>query len=89
MLLTISTDHTPATDLGYLLHKNTGRLHTAELSFGVVHVVYPEATDDRCTVALMVDVDSVGLVRSQRRAKRSPSLFDYVSDRPYTANSFL
>jgi 3' terminal RNA ribose 2'-O-methyltransferase Hen1 len=89
VLLTLSTDHSPATDLGYLLHKNPGRLHTAEMSFGEVHVVYPDASDDGCTVALIVDVDSVGLVRRQRGARRSPSLFDYVSDRPYTANSFL
>ena len=89
MLLTISTDHTPATDLGFLLHKNPARLHTAEMSFGQAHVFYPEADEDRCTAALVVEVDSVGLVRRQRKAKRSPSLFDYVSDRPYTANSFL
>ena len=89
MLLTISTDHSPATDLGYLLHKNPGRVHTAGMSFGDVHVVFPEASVDVCRVALIVEVDSVGLVRRQRKARRSPSLFDYVSDRPYTANSFL
>lgn len=89
MLLTISTDHSPATDLGFLLHKHPDRLHSLDLSFGTVHVAYPEASDDRCTVAVMVEVDSVGLVRNQRKARRSPSLFDYVSDRPYTVNSFM
>ena len=43
MLLTITTTHEPATDLGFLLHKNPDRLHTAEMSFGQVHVLYPEA----------------------------------------------
>jgi hypothetical protein len=28
MYLTITTTHTPATDLGYLLHKRPGKLHT-------------------------------------------------------------
>ena len=89
MLLTISTDHAPATDLGFLLHKNPQRLHSAELSFGEAFVFYPEASEDRCTVAVMVEVDSVGLVRNRRKGGRGASLFDYVSDRPYTANSFL
>lgn len=34
MLLTISTTHRPATDLGYLLHKHPGRLQSFDLSFG-------------------------------------------------------
>ena len=89
MLLTLSTDHSPATDLGHLLHKNPARLHTVDLSFGPVYVFYPEATDDRCTVALLAEVDVVGLVRRPRKGTRSPSLFDYVSDRPYAASSLL
>ena len=32
MLLTISTTHQPATDLGFLLHKNPDRHHVAEQS---------------------------------------------------------
>src|SRR3954454_11086422 len=86
MLLTLSTTHAPATDLGYLLAKNPARLHTFELPFGKVHVFYPEATDERCTAALLLEVDPVGLVR------RGPSAFalaPYVNDRPYVASSFL
>jgi len=60
--LPISTSD-PATDLGYLLHKNPARLHRIELAFGEAFVVYPEATDERCTAALVVNVDTVGLVR--------------------------
>lgn len=44
MLLTVSTTHQPATDLGYLLHKNPARLQTEDLSFGKARVFYPEAT---------------------------------------------
>ena len=52
MLLTITSTQSPASDLGYLLHKNPAGLHTEELSFGKVHVFYPEADDSRCTVAV-------------------------------------
>jgi hypothetical protein len=66
MLLTITNTKSPATDLGYLLHKNPNRLQSSELSFGKVHVFYPEATANRCTAALLLDVDPVGLVRNRR-----------------------
>jgi 3' terminal RNA ribose 2'-O-methyltransferase Hen1 len=90
VLLTISTTHEPATDLGYLLHKNPERHHTAELGFGTLHVVYPEASDARTTAALIVEVDPVGLVRDRRGPAGSDfSLAQYVNDRPYAASSFL
>jgi hypothetical protein len=66
MLLTITTTHKPATDLGHLLRKNPARPQTFDLSFGNAHVFYPEATPDRCTAALMLEVDPIGLVRNRR-----------------------
>jgi len=54
MLLTITNTRTPATDLGYLLHKNPSRLQLFELSFGKAHVFYPHAATDRCTAALLL-----------------------------------
>ena len=90
MLLTISTEHHPATDLGYLLHKNPSVHHTAEFGFGTAHVLYPEATDERCTAAVLVDVDPVELVRNRRGPKGSDfSLAQYVNDRPYVTSSFM
>lgn len=65
MLLTVTTTHRPATDLGYLLHKHPDRVHERDLPFGRAYVVYPEATEERCTAALVVDVDPVGLVRGR------------------------
>ncbi len=65
MLLTITTTHQPATDLGFLLHKHPARVQACEFSFGKAHVFYPEATDERCTAALLLDVDPVGLVRGR------------------------
>ena len=84
MLLTITTTHEPATDLGYLLHKNPARPQTFELPFGKAHVFYPEATAERCTAALLLDVDPIGLVRGP-----GAMLTDYVNDRPYVASSLL
>ena len=89
MLLTISTTHRPASDLGHLLHKNPERVQEFALPFGRVHVFYPEAGEDRCTAALLLDVDPVALVRG-RGTKASDGLLDqYVNDRPYVASSFL
>jgi hypothetical protein len=45
MLLTITTTASPATDLGFLLHKHPERVQEVELSFGKAHVFYSEATD--------------------------------------------
>jgi 3' terminal RNA ribose 2'-O-methyltransferase Hen1 len=90
MLLTITTTTAPATDLGYLLAKNPARLHTFDLAFGRAHVFYPEATPERCTAALMLEVDPVGLVRGrQGPAGDGGALEQYVNDRPYVASSFL
>jgi 3' terminal RNA ribose 2'-O-methyltransferase Hen1 len=90
MLLTITTTHRPATDLGFLLHKNPARPQSDELSFGRVHVFYPEATEDQCSVALLLEVDPVGLARGRgARAGEGQPLEPYVNDRPYAASSFL
>jgi 3' terminal RNA ribose 2'-O-methyltransferase Hen1 len=89
MLLTISTTHQPATDLGYLLHKNPARLQTEELSFGKAHVFYSEASEENCTAALLVEVDPIALVRGRGPAGEGGQLEQYVNDRPYTASSFL
>jgi len=52
MLLTITNTQPPATDLGYLLHKNPSRVQTFDLTFGQAHVFYPEAQVERCTAAM-------------------------------------
>jgi 3' terminal RNA ribose 2'-O-methyltransferase Hen1 len=90
MLLTITTTYSPATDLGYLLHKNPARTHTFDLSFGQAHVFYPEAGEERCTAALLLDIDPVGLVRGRRGPGGEGGMLEqYVNDRPYVASSFL
>ena len=87
MLLSITTTYRPATDLGYLLHKNPARSHELELAFGRAHMFYPEAGEGRCTFALLLNVDPVGLVRGG--GKEGGLLDQYVNDRPYAASSFL
>lgn len=90
MLLTLSTTYRPATDLGYLLRKNPARAQSFALSFGRAHVFYPEAGNDRCTAALLVELDQVGLVRNRRGpAGERGTLQQYVNDRAYAASSFL
>ena len=88
MLLTISTTHQPATDLGYLLFKHPDKCQAFDLSFGTAQVFYPEASDTRCTVALVLDINPVDLARGKAGANRQ-TLAAYVSDRPYAASSFL
>lgn len=89
MILTITTTHQPATDLGFLLRKNPNRCQSFELSFGKAHVFYPEANQDRCTAALLLDIDPIGLVRSRGPSGDGFNLKQYVNDRPYVASSFL
>jgi 3' terminal RNA ribose 2'-O-methyltransferase Hen1 len=88
VLLTLSTTHRPATDLGYLLHKHPDRVQSFSLPFGKARVFYPEASEERCTAALMLDVDPVGLVRRGRQSAGF-ALAEYVNDRPYVASSFM
>src|SRR5665213_2583755 len=90
MLMTLTSTHEAATDIGFLLRKNPARPQSFSLSFGKAHVFYPEATLERCTVALLVEVDPVGLVRNRRGpAGEGGALEQYVNDRPYAASSFL
>lgn len=90
MLLTITSTTPPATDLGYLLHKHPGRVQSFPLAFGQAHVFYPEATEERCTAALLLDVDPVGLVRGRKGpASEGFALEQYVNDRPYVVSSFM
>src|SRR5204863_7601165 len=86
----ITSTNAPATDLGYLLHKNPARLQSFPLSFGQAHVFYPEASSERCTAALLLDDDPVALVRNRRGPSgQARTLDQYVNDLPYAASSFL
>ena len=86
MLLTITTTYQPATDLGFLLHKNPSRIQTFVQTFGVAHVFYSEINAEKCTAALLLEVDPIGLVRGRRDQR---TLEQYVNDRPFVASSFL
>lgn len=88
MLLTITTTHQLANDLGFLLHKHPERFQSFDLSFGKAHVYYPEVNAERCTACLLLDVDAVGMVRG-KNADRNFLLAQYVNDRPYAASSFM
>lgn len=83
MLLRITSTAERATDLGFLLHKNPANLHSADLTFGKVHVFYSEASEERCTACLLLEINPVELVRGAQQ------LEDYVNDRPYVSSSYL
>ncbi|MGQ4362913.1 3' terminal RNA ribose 2'-O-methyltransferase Hen1 [Streptomyces sp. SAS_272] len=96
MFLTISTTGTPerpATDLGFLLHKHPGKTQAFSTSYGTAHVFYPQADAERCTAALLLEVDAVALVRRGKGEGRGgapdAALAQYVNDRPYAASSLL
>ncbi|MFF7788199.1 3' terminal RNA ribose 2'-O-methyltransferase Hen1 [Streptomyces sp. NPDC007991] len=96
MFLTITTTGTPehpATELGFLLHKHPEKAQAFSTSYGTAHVLYPEADDQRCTAALLLEVDAVALVRRGKGKGRGgapdAALAQYVNDRPYAASSLL
>ncbi|MGY1522367.1 3' terminal RNA ribose 2'-O-methyltransferase Hen1 [Streptomyces sp. MN3] len=96
MFLTISTTGSaqrPATDLGHLLHKHPEKAQAFSTSYGTAHVLYPEADAERCTAALLLEVDAVALVRRGKGKGRGgapdAALAQYVNDRPYAASSLL
>ena len=90
MLLTITLTAPPATDLGYLLYKHPAKVQSFDVSVGTAHVFYPEAAGHRCTAALLLEVDPIGLVRGRRGAAvEGFTLGQYVNDRPYAASSLL
>jgi 3' terminal RNA ribose 2'-O-methyltransferase Hen1 len=93
VLLTMTTTHEPATDLGYLLVKHPDRVHTVEVPTGTAYVCFPEASAERCTAALILEIDPVRLGGGRRRSGTAIpegfTLGQYVNDRPYAASSLL
>jgi len=89
MLLTITNTRSPATDLGYMLHKHPAKLQSVNIAAGVAHIFYPEVSDEKCTIALLLDIDPIGLVRKSSPGNNDFALEQYVNDRPYVASSFM
>ncbi|MBM7411581.1 3' terminal RNA ribose 2'-O-methyltransferase Hen1 [Clavibacter michiganensis] len=90
MLITLTSTAPSASDLSHLLRKHPAKAQSFDLAVGTAHVLYPEATDERCTVALLLEVDPIALVRSTRfRSSGASSIAHYVNDRPYASSSML
>jgi 3' terminal RNA ribose 2'-O-methyltransferase Hen1 len=89
VLLTITTTLKPATDLGFLLVKHPDRVHEFTVSTGKAYVCYPEAGPDRCTAALVLDIDPAALRTRGRERPDDFTLGRFVNDRPYAASSLL
>lgn len=89
MLVTLSTRGEAAPDFSHLLHKHPGRAQAFDLSVGTAHVFYPADKPAVCTVALLLEVDSIALARSKRYGADTQALSRYVNDRPYVSTSML
>ena len=88
MLLTITYTGENTADLGYLLYKNPSRPQVVELNHGKAYVFYPEVSNERTTVALLLDLNPIDLARG-KVGSTDGGLFDYVNDRPYVSSSFM
>jgi 3' terminal RNA ribose 2'-O-methyltransferase Hen1 len=90
VLITLTSTAPSASDLSHLLRKHPGKAQAFDLAVGTAHVLYPEATDERCTVALLLEVDPIALVRDKRfRSAGASSITHHVNDRPYASSSML
>ena len=79
-----------ATDLGFLVHKHPDRAQSFHVGVGTAQVFWPQATSERSSVALLLEVDPIALVRGKSSSGEAGlSLFQYVNDRPYVASSML
>lgn len=87
-MIRITTTFRPATDLGFLLHKNPGRLHSQEVTGGTGWLVFPEATEETCSAVFGVDIDPVALVRGKGWGSNGGTMDQYVNDRPYVVSSY-
>ena len=72
-----------------MLYKHPDKVQVFNQSFGTATVFYPEATEERCTAALLLEVDPVRLARSAGRDAPDFALAQYVNDRSYAASSLL
>jgi 3' terminal RNA ribose 2'-O-methyltransferase Hen1 len=88
MLLNITTTYYPATDLGFLLHKHPDRFQSVDISYGKAHIFYPEKSADRTTISLLLDIDTVEMVRGVKQSGNF-ALEQYVNDRPYVTSSIM
>jgi 3' terminal RNA ribose 2'-O-methyltransferase Hen1 len=84
MLITLTARAPHAPELGYLFAKNPASVFAREVSAGRVWVFYPEVTEEQITIALVEEIDPIGLVRGPAALAQ---LDQYVNDRPYAASS--
>ncbi|RYY31702.1 MAG: 3' terminal RNA ribose 2'-O-methyltransferase Hen1 [Chitinophagaceae bacterium] len=89
MLFTITTRQHPPSDLSFLLHKHPDKVQSVEISAGKAHIFYERADEEQCTAVLLLDIDPVGLVRTNGPKGQDFGLEQYVNDRPYVASSHM
>jgi SAM-dependent methyltransferase len=83
------TIESPGDELSYLLFKHPDRVQSFELPVGRATVFYPRADQAVTEVALLVEVDTMGLARSKRFKVSGFELGHHINDRAYAASSLL
>lgn len=86
MLMTITCKGSDAQDLSWLLHKRPDRFQAFNLPYGTAYVFFPEYSDNKCIVTLLLDVESSGL---NDICKAKDGEFQYVNPRQYLSGSLL
>lgn len=81
-------NHTPASDLGFLLHKHPDKKNTYDLSWGTAHVFFPQVNSTEATAVLLLDIDPIRLLKGSKQSG-NPTLSRYVNDRPFVSSSLL
>ncbi|MDR1657392.1 MAG: 3' terminal RNA ribose 2'-O-methyltransferase Hen1 [Deltaproteobacteria bacterium] len=86
MLLNLTCHGPHAADFSYLLHKAPASVNIIELPFGEAVVFYPLIEEQKLTCSMLIDIDPLTMAKGEARFS---GLFDYLSDRPYAATSFM
>ena len=95
VLLTITTTHPPATDLGFLLHKNparaqsTARVGRAPPTCSTRRRPSSAARPRCCSRSTRSRSSAAAAAAGRRRTGRRSASAQYVNDRPYAASSML
>lgn len=83
MLIAITVTGKDAKSLSYILGKHPDHVFIREFSAGNMTVSFPEYSDERATAALLIQVDTIGMVRGEWKGVSA----SYIDPRPYVSSS--
>ena len=86
MLLTLACSGKDAPDLSWLLHKRPNRLQAFDLPYGKAFVFFPEYTETRSVVSLLLEINQEAL---NDLCKNKEGEFQFVNPRQFLSSSLL